>query len=332
MTMSSSSDTLTGSISVLDKTGQHQTVTLNKTSVTSLESTLSGYGITTGVANDVLTFSATGGDTDTPAIYGPSITENTASASTIGVTPRSVLGTLAVNNADDTFTAGSLSGVKSNGSTTWSLDLTGQTIGGLESALASDGISANLSGNTLTFTAASGTPTITGSDITDTTPLNTPVNLTNTPAASSTNSASVGSLTFNNTDTLSGSLKIGSQTININSSDNTASTLEQIIDNGSYGVKASYNSTSGVMNFTSSNSALQMTLLRCMRRHQADRPRRLLPIPLTILFLPAITASEYPAPSKTTLPRSALMEPPRMAAPGTWVLLPTTRRAIALAV
>ena len=258
MTMSSSSDTLTGSISVLDKTGQHQTVTLNKTSVTSLESTLSGYGITTGVANDVLTFSATGGDTDTPAIYGPSITENTASASTIGVTPRSVLGTLAVNNADDTFTAGSLSGVKSNGSTTWSLDLTGQTIGGLESALASDGISANLSGNTLTFTAASGTPTITGSDITDTTPLNTPVNLTNTPAASSTNSASVGSLTFNNTDTLSGSLKIGSQTININSSDNTASTLEQIIDNGSYGVKASYNSTSGVMNFTSSNSALQI--------------------------------------------------------------------------
>ena len=74
------------------------------------------------------------------------------------------------------------------------------------------------------------------------------------PTAGAANSTTLG--TVNMSGTLSGSITLGAQTINIGAADNTADTLATAINAGNYGVTASY--ANGVMTFSSANSAMNV--------------------------------------------------------------------------
>jgi len=95
--------------------------------------------------------------------------------------------------------------------------------------------------------------------LTDTTPaLQTPISLTNTPTSGLVDSTTLGSLSILDTDTLSGSIAIGNNTIDIGSTNNSAALLTAAINKGDYGVTASYNAGTGAMTFVSPNSALSV--------------------------------------------------------------------------
>jgi len=180
------------------------------------------------------------------------------------------LGTLTANSATDTL-SGTLSGVEGDGITPFTLTLgvTGatDTLVNLAHTVnvvdASYGITATLNqaGTALSFAATAGdagAPSL-GNEgiITDTTPAAvTPISLTEVPTSGAPDSSSLGTLIIPGTDTLSGSLTIGQNTISIGSTDDTAATLAAAINKGQYGVTANYNAANDTMTLLSPNAAL----------------------------------------------------------------------------
>ena len=214
--------------------------------------------------------------TETPVDYGSGHVASVSGANlgdavSGSIVPGTILGTLTVGNSTDTLT-GILNGVEGDAlATPYSISLTGQTLAALATTInttdaqAGYGITATLNqaGTSLTFTASTGdagSPTL-GNDgnITATLPANpTAITLSDTPTTGVANSTDLGALTILSTDTLTGSLGIGSSTIAIGSSDNTAATLASTIDKGNYGVTAVYNATTNTMTFTSANSSMSV--------------------------------------------------------------------------
>jgi flagellin len=218
-------------------------------------------------AGTEITFTQSGGGFPA-AVGGTSISDSDG----INIAPSASLGSLTVSTADDTL-SGALTGVKGDGTTPYTINLgiggSTDTLQDLEHTInvtdAAYGITANLNpaGTSLSFSATngdSGTPTL-GNEgtITDTTPaLQTPISLTKTPTSGSVDSTTLGSLSILSTDTLSGSITIGNNTIDIGSTNNSAPLLTAAINKGDYGVTASYNSGTGAMTFVSPNSALSV--------------------------------------------------------------------------
>jgi flagellin len=236
-----------------------------------------GYGITAtlNTAGTELTLSQNSGDGFAAKATGTSVTDSEST----GIVAGTGLGTLAVNTTNDTLT-GTLTGTEGDGKTAYTINLNGQTLAGLaaqiDNADAAYGIVATLNttaetlngtsqaaGTVLTFTANptdTGTPTLSNQgNIADVTPVGiTDINLANIPtttgAASSTQLGTLSNVL--STATLSGSLTIGSNTIDIGPTNNSASTLVTAIDKGDYGVTAAYNASTNTLSFTSPNSSL----------------------------------------------------------------------------
>jgi flagellin len=243
-----------------------------------------GYGITASLntAGTEMTLTQNSGDGFAAKATGTSVTDSMST----GIVAGSGLGSLSVNNTTDTLT-GTLTGVQNNGSA-FTLNLNGETLSQvaaqLNNADSAYGIVATLNqtqetvngqtqetvngqtqaaGTVLSFTANSadtGTPTIgnSGSIIDTTVATQTAVNIADVPTSGVANTTALGSLSIAGTDTLSGSLQIGTNTINIGASDNTAATLASAINNGNYGVTAAYNANSGQLTFNSPNSSMSI--------------------------------------------------------------------------
>jgi flagellin len=128
----------------------------------------------------------------------------------------------------------------------------------------------NSAGTTMTLTetaavANAGLNTLTGSITSDITPVTT-VNTALTGAPTTGNTAyssqvgalAIGGIGGSATDTIGGTLTIGSYTIalGVGTSTNTLKNLAATIDAGNYGVTATYNATTKDIVFTSANSAL----------------------------------------------------------------------------
>jgi flagellin len=274
LTAATSTDQITGAITITDGTGASHTINPAAQDLTQLMNTINGagYGIHAqlNTAGTMLTFVETGVNGVLPTISGAGLTDTTpASNATIAVAPGTTLGVLNVGNSADTLT-GVLSGVKADGVTLYQIDLTGQTLAQLETTInttdASFGIMAtpNQAGTALTFTStnpASATQPTLGNvgNITATLPPDpTSISLLDTPTTDSPNSTILGSLTILSTDTLSGSLTIGSSNIGIGASNNTAASLAAAINAGEYGVKAAYDANTNIMTFTSVNPSIHV--------------------------------------------------------------------------
>ncbi len=226
-----------------------------------------GIAATLNPAGTKITFTQSGGGFPA-AVGGTSVTDSEG----ISIVPSTSLGSLTVSTANDTL-SGALTGVEGNGITPYTINLgMGGSTDTLQDLLhtinvtdASYGITATLNpaGTQLTFSATngdSGAPTLGNQgNITDTTPaIQTPISLTKTPSGGSVDSTTLGSLSILSTDTLSGSITIGNNTIDIGSTNNSAALLTAAIDRGNYGVTASYDPGTGAMTFTSPNSALSV--------------------------------------------------------------------------
>ena len=274
LTVASSADQISGTITISDGAGVDQSFTAANQTLADIRDAINGVGNTypDGIVaqldptGTILTFMQTGTNANLPAISATGLTDITpAASSTTAVTPGDTLGVLTVGNTTDMLT-GVLTGVKGDGTTPYTISLAGQTIAQLASTINNDpsyGITASLdpAGKVLTFTATAGdagAPTLGNSgNIVATLPPNpTPIVLSSVPTVDTPNSTTLGSLTILSTDTLSGSLVIGSNTIAIGPTDNTAASLAAAINAGSYGVNASYDATSNTMTFTSSNPSI----------------------------------------------------------------------------
>jgi flagellin len=272
MSVNNSTDTLGGTLNItsgidgqvhqlaLGTTGANATDTLAHLAATI---TASGYGVTATLnqAGTQMTLTQNSGDGFNAGIGTTSVTDT----GVMSLAPSNSLGTLTATKATDTL-SGTLNGVGSDGKTAYQINFTGDTLSEVLQAVNGNqaaGITATLNkaGTGLSFTATngdSGTPTIGNyGNITDTTvSTQTAVSITSTPTSGVANSSTLGSLSISSLDTLSGSMTIGGQTLNIGSSDNTAATLASTIDKGNYGVQAAYNANSGQLTFTSANSAM----------------------------------------------------------------------------
>jgi flagellin len=129
---------------------------------------------------------------------------------------------------------------------------------GVTASLNTTPVNGHAAGTLLTFTTADPAVIISGNGLTQTAPAGVPtsISLLDTPTDNAANSTTLGTVNILSTDTLSGSLVIGSSTLAIGATDNTAATLLTAINNGDYGVTAAYNATTGVMTFTSLNPSL----------------------------------------------------------------------------
>ena len=221
-----------------------------------------GYGIaaTLNAAQTQITFTQNSGDG-----FAASVSIAGTDTGSISLAASTNLGSLTATTATDTMT-GTLKGIGADGKTAYQISLNGETLSEVLQAVNSNataGITATLNkaGTGLSFaadSADSGTPTIGNyGNITDTSvSTQTAVSITSVPTSGVANSSTLGSVSISSLDTLSGSMTIGGQTINIGSSDNTAASLASTIDKGNYGVQAAYNANSGQLTFTSPNSAM----------------------------------------------------------------------------
>ena len=285
-------DTLSGTLTINPATSGAQVPVNISLGTNNTNSTLAelaatitggGYGLTAVASNVAAAGSVANGNyvaahavltiTENTAAYGdlhqPTVTNAQPLGDAVSSTlaPSATLGTLTVGDSSDLLT-GLLTGVKGDGSTPYSINLTGQTLGALANTInttdALYGITANLNqaGTILSFVStnpsASTQPTLSNTgNITTTLPANpTAISLTEIPSTSGANSTNLGSLTILSTDTLSGSMSIGANTIAIGLTDNTAATLASAINKGDYGVTAAYNATTNSMSFTSANSSM----------------------------------------------------------------------------
>jgi flagellin len=127
------------------------------------------------------------------------------------------------------------------------------------------GITATLNGagTGLTFAATGGdlgVPTMVGASLTDTTPIATvSTAVSSIPTIATAYDGQVGTFTVAASgDALSGTLKIGQNTIALGAAGSTAniSQLTAYINSGAYGVKATLNSAGTAITFTSANTAM----------------------------------------------------------------------------
>jgi flagellin len=184
------------------------------------------------------------------------------------------VGTLTVTAGGDTL-GGTLSIVGSDGkSHAITLGTAGSTdtIANLENTINTSGygVTASLSGGTtLTFLSADSAVTVSATSSLTASGGGT-LTLSGTPTSDTTYYSQVGTLTLGqtnvakpslSTDTLSGTLTIGSNTITLGTATttDTLADLEATINKGDYGVTASLDSTGKIMTFTSTNSAITIT-------------------------------------------------------------------------
>ncbi len=278
LTVTGQSDTLTGTLKGSKDDGTSFSIDLAGKTIAQLSTDFAAggiyasYGLTAtvgGAGSNVLTFTDTGGTgSGVVGAAGTSITDT--NTTTPAVASATALGTLTVGKSTDTL-SGTLTGVKADGTTTFSIDLSGMTLAQLQASFTAGGanaglgITAAISGsgnNVLQFTSTGGADHATiGNDgsLTDTTiPVQTSTSLTNRPSTGSANTTTLGSLSIPSGDTLSGSLTIGASTIAIGTTNNTGATLAAAINKGSYGVTANYDSTNNTMTFTSANSSMSV--------------------------------------------------------------------------
>jgi flagellin len=183
------------------------------------------------------------------------------------------VGTLTVSNAADTL-GGSLSIVDSNGvSHSILLGSAGSTdtVADLMNTINTSGygITASLGGGVLTFLSADPSVSVSATSSLTASGGGT-LTLTGIPTTGSSYSSQVGVLTLgqtvlgkpsNATDTLSGTLTIGANTLTLGTptTTDTLADLAATINKGDYGVKATLDSTGKILTFTSSNSTLAIT-------------------------------------------------------------------------
>ena len=269
-------DLLSGSLKINSGFGGASTLQLGTTGFTDTLADLAkdfttgaeknlGIAATLNQAGTQLTFTQTSGGF-AASVVGSTITDSDIT----NIAPSGSLGSLTVNTASDLL-SGTLSGVEGNGTISYTIPLgnTGSTdtLQDLAQTInvtdAQYGITAKLSqnGTVLSFSATAGdtgTPTLANvGSITDETPgVETSISLTKTPVNGSTAITTLGSLTIPLTDTLSGILAIGNNTIAIGSTQNNAALLTAAINEGDYGVTAAYDPSTGVMTFASANPAM----------------------------------------------------------------------------
>jgi flagellin len=183
------------------------------------------------------------------------------------------VGTLTVSNATDTL-GGTLSIVGADGvAHTITLGSAGSTdtVANLENTINTSGygVTASLVGGVLTLLSANSAVTVAATSTLSASAGGT-LALTGTPTTDTQYSSQVGTLTLGqtdpanpslSTDTLSGTLTIGSNVITLGTptTTDTLADLEATINKGDYGVTASIDSTGKIMTFTSSNSSLTIT-------------------------------------------------------------------------
>ena len=269
LSVNNKSDLLGGTLNLTNGlTGAASALTLGTTGSTDTLANLAskinsgGYGITASLntAQTEMTLAQNSGDGFAAKASGTSVTDSMNASIGAGTG----LGSLTVNGASDTLT-GTLTGVEGDGKTAYTLNLSGQTLSQLAATInttdAAYGITAalNQAGTQLSFSATSGdasTPTLGNEgNIADVTPAGqTAASLTDQPTTGAS-STTLGSLTnMLSTETLSGSLKIGANTIDIGSANNTGASLAAAINKGDYGITAAY--SNNTMTFTSANSSM----------------------------------------------------------------------------
>jgi flagellin len=132
------------------------------------------------------------------------------------------------------------------------------TIANLAATINSDalGVTAAISGTTLTLSTANSAVTASGSSLTD---AGAATALTSQPTVNAAYYAQVGTFTVAAAaDALTGTLKIGQNTIVLGAAGSTATAaqLAAYINNGKFGVTATINAANKVITFTSTNSAI----------------------------------------------------------------------------
>jgi len=186
------------------------------------------------------------------------------------------VGTLTVSAAADTL-GGTLTIVGANGTShAVTLGSAGSTdtIANLENTIDTAGwgvtASLNIAGTVMTLTSPTSAVTVTGTSALTATGANQTLTLTGTPTSDTQYYSQVGMLTLGetnpadpslSTDTLSGTLTIGSNTLTLGTptTTDTFADLEATINSGDYGVTASLDSTGKIMTFTSTNSSMAIT-------------------------------------------------------------------------
>jgi flagellin len=311
LTVANDSDTLGGSLTIVGPDGKSHLITLGAANSTdtlaNLAATINsddiGVQASYDEANRNIVFTSANA---TASVTGANVTDQTAPAATDTISSTNSatdyasagnIGTLVIGNSSDKLTGGLLTITGDNGGivgggTGITLGVAGvsdtltdllATINNDFAATGGTGVTASLSANgeTLTFqangTGVTGTSTsVVTSNLTAVTPaVSSSIALTGTPTASNTDySGVVGTLTLagTSTDTLSGTLNIGTNTIVLGNAvgTNTTDTMAHLlatINKGNYGVTASLNSTvtangnaiGTVMSFTSSNTAINVS-------------------------------------------------------------------------
>jgi flagellin len=277
LSVNSSTDTLTGTLSIVGSDGKTHAITLGTANSTDTLANLAAtintdaYGVTASLSSGK-TMTLTSADS-VVTVSGTSITDTTAAAANAAPTLASLAGTLTVATKADLLT-GTLSGVEGNAAhTPYTITLgTAGTTDTLTDLLhtinvtdVAYGITATLNGagTQLTFAATGGdlgVPTMVGAALTDTTPTSTvSTAVSSIPIVNTAYYGQVGTFTVAaSADALSGTMQIGQNTIALGAAGSTAniSQLETYINDGNFGVKGTLNSAGTAITFTSSNSAM----------------------------------------------------------------------------
>jgi len=295
LTAASATDTLTGVISLtagtagasalLNLGGQTITQFLANTTDTAAV-TAAGLTVAANTAGTVLTFTQTAAQVagatvllqtnsqiqDTAAGTGTAVVTQAAAFSITTATATTV-GTVTVDNANDSLTGGTIKLTGAAGTqTSYALGTAGSTdnLADLAKAInantTTDKVSAsvNTAGTVMTIvTTAAATavaPTLYGTGVT------TSFSLTGTPTTGKTaNATTMGTLALPiggaSGDALTGTLTIGTEVLTLGTASTNAtpgtatmSELAQTINAGNYGISAAINSAGTAMTFTSSNS------------------------------------------------------------------------------
>jgi flagellin len=292
-------DQLGGTLTVTGANGTAHTVTLGQAdstdTLTNLAATINaaGYGITASVngTGTALTFTSA---SSTASVAGSNLTDDVTAVD--GTAPSFTstgikgnvagsIGTFALGNASDIITGGTLTltGQAGTANPAITLGVAGETDNLTDLAKTINdlgqtggnyaGISATLSGTTITISSAGGglstaTTAVSIAAATSDTLASTATSfsLAGQPSTDTASTSKVGTLTLGGTgesvtDVLNGTLTIGSASITLGGT-GTTDTLQDLaktINAGDYGVTATYSQTNKNIVFTSSNAALGAT-------------------------------------------------------------------------
>ncbi len=287
-------DPLAGTLNVTGANGVSHTLTLGQAdstdNINDLAATINAddYGITAAVNGTTLTF------TSASPTASVSATNLTDAMTAVDVTAPAVnsagaphgnaagtIGTFTLGNATDILTGGVLNITGQAGTlTAFNLGTTGTTdnLADLAKTIndwagtqpAGAGVTATVVGAVMTITSAGGgllavQTALSTTGTSDTVAAATTASMTGMPTTAAASSSTLGSLTLGGTgesvtDVLNGTLTIGANTITLGGT-GTTDTLQDLaktINDGGYGVTATYSQTAKDIVFTSSNSALTL--------------------------------------------------------------------------